>query len=1010
MKKISVVLVLSLLFFLLPQKVYALNNANIEVNSLSEDKKLQIESVIEEKLEKSKIPGMEVVIVKDDNIVYQSGFGYSYTDKQTKVNNETLFEIGSNTKAFTALGILKLESKGLIDLQDDVSKYIPWFEVRSKGKESSIKIAQLLNHTSGIPFKTIDLIPESEDENAIEKTCELLKNIELDNNPGEYFEYATINYDLLGLIIEKVTGESYEDYMQKEIIAPMGLNNTCFNDDSSVEERKSAGYKIGLFNEEEYTAPKYKGNTPAGYIVSNSNDIAAWMKIQLNENDDLIKKSHEKSSIEFKDGSSYYCGWYIGEDRVEHGGNNPNYSSYIDIDFKNNVGVAVLCNTNSEYVEEICKEINTVIVGGNYTEQTTDTNILANKIALFVIGVFGFLLLVVMFFIIKAVKEILTSKRTYKGVQVKETAFSLIIMIGIGYLIYKVPYIFFDGISWGFVSVWLPKSVMIALGFVCTCILSIYIYILMVDIYRKEKESQILKIIVLSVISGFGNALLIFSINTAISAKISMRYTLFIYFLIGIVFYVCSQKIVRKKLIDIANDIVYSKRMDIIKSLLMSSYKDFENFESGRIESTLNNDTESISKFINILISGITSMITIICCFIYLGIINIYVLLLSILIIVIISGIYYCFGGYADKVAEEARDLQNTFFKFINDLIYGFKELSINQKRRLEFSQDLEESCNKYKAKKNKSAMAFANMFVVGELLFTLAIGAVVFIFPYLSRNFEGASIESYVFILLYITGPVNSLLDAIPTVIEVKISLKRINSLINEICSSTNEVDEELCLTRNDNISLKLNKVEYEYDREEEKSFKVGPISYEFNSGEIIFITGGNGSGKSTLAKIMTGLYKPCKGEVTINDIVVSEKQLSQKYATVFADFYLFNKLYGIDYKSKEKDIKKYLELLQLDKKVEIKEEKFNTVKLSTGQKKRLALLVAYLDDKPIYLFDEWAADQDPEFRRFFYEELLPGLKEKGKCVIAITHDDRYFDLADKVIKMDMGKIKSGI
>jgi ABC-type siderophore export system fused ATPase/permease subunit len=136
-----------------------------------------------------------------------------------------------------------------------------------------------------------------------------------------------------------------------------------------------------------------------------------------------------------------------------------------------------------------------------------------------------------------------------------------------------------------------------------------------------------------------------------------------------------------------------------------------------------------------------------------------------------------------------------------------------------------------------------------------------------------------------------------------------------------------------------------------------------------------------------------------------MQQKSLSENYTTIFSDFYLFDKLYGIEYEGKKEEIQRYLEVLQLDKKVKVEDGKFSTTKLSTGQKKRLALLVAYLEDKPIYLFDEWAADQDPEFRLFFYNALLTELRERGKCVIAITHDDQYFNLADKFIKMDMGK-----
>jgi cyclic peptide transporter len=202
---------------------------------------------------------------------------------------------------------------------------------------------------------------------------------------------------------------------------------------------------------------------------------------------------------------------------------------------------------------------------------------------------------------------------------------------------------------------------------------------------------------------------------------------------------------------------------------------------------------------------------------------------------------------------------------------------------------------------------------------------------------------------------------------------------------------------------------VEYEYRSESGESFVLGPINYEFRAGEIIFITGGNGSGKSTLAKIITGLYSPHKGVVSVNGLLVGSDSLGSLFSAIFADFYLFEKLYGIDQEHPPALIGQYLNQLRIQDKVKVSEGRFSTTKLSTGQRKRLALLLSYLEDKPICLFDEWAADQDPEFRRFFYEVLLPELRELGKCVIAITHDDQYFHLCDKLIEMKMGKIVAG-
>ena len=174
------------------------------------------------------------------------------------------------------------------------------------------------------------------------------------------------------------------------------------------------------------------------------------------------------------------------------------------------------------------------------------------------------------------------------------------------------------------------------------------------------------------------------------------------------------------------------------------------------------------------------------------------------------------------------------------------------------------------------------------------------------------------------------------------------------------------------------------------------------------MFIIGGNGSGKTTLAKLLTGLYIPHDGEITVDGKPVANFQLGEYFSTVFSDFHLFDKLYNIDLsgETKRDEAQRYLETLHLDGKIELTGDSFSTTDLSGGQRKRLALLKCYLEDCPVYLFDEVAADQDPEFRKFFYRELLPKMKEKGKIVIAITHDDHYFDVADKVIKMDMGKI----
>jgi putative ATP-binding cassette transporter len=198
---------------------------------------------------------------------------------------------------------------------------------------------------------------------------------------------------------------------------------------------------------------------------------------------------------------------------------------------------------------------------------------------------------------------------------------------------------------------------------------------------------------------------------------------------------------------------------------------------------------------------------------------------------------------------------------------------------------------------------------------------------------------------------------------------------------------------------------------RTDEKGFLLGPISFSWQPGELIFIIGGNGSGKSTLAKLITGLYPPLSGAIYLNGKRITQDNVEwyrQHFSAIFYDFYLFDSFLGFDRPNLDQEVENYLMQLQLAHKVTIKNGVLSTTELSQGQRKRLALLTAYLEDRPIYVFDEWAADQEPRFRELFYKQILLQLKERGKIVIVISHDERYFHLADHIIKLDYGAVES--
>ena len=990
-------------------------------NTLPKGKEGQIEEYIKKNMGDSKIPGLSVVIVDGNETIYEKGFGFSDVAAKKPVTPDTLFELGSTSKAFTALAVLQLEEKGLLNLDDPVSKYIPWFDVNYKGQKVDIKLSQLLYHTSGMPFKTIGDIPIDDSKDALEKTVRTFVGESLDFMPGEKYLYATINYDILGLVIQKVSGQSYEEYIKSNVLNQLGLSNTYLRRQEAPAQNMSIGYKFDFLRPVRYDAPMYRGNTPAGYFITNIEDMAKWMKIQLGVDNgiafdkQLIEKSHlpDRSVSPDVDGSSYAAGWSIyqnGSGEISHPGNNPNFSSFIVFRPQDKKGVAVLANLDSSYTLAIGQGIMDIIQGKKLVKPEDDMYKGVDNLASAIVFITVPVILLILWFMAKYIIETLRRKRTFKGNIIKSIIGSIIFIIfmaGFTYCLYKIPDVLYQGLNWSFVKVWAPQSLILAVISLFVAVLLFNLYFMFTALFPQNDDKSLFILIILSIASGFGNALIIFTVNETLNRDNGFQGGLLLYFIIAMAIYVFGQRLVRTRLINITNGMVYQKRMELIDKILGTSYQGVEGIEYGRIQASLNNDTETISEFSNLAITGATSLVTLICCFVYMGIISLFGLLISIFVIFIAAGLYFIIGKQANKLWEQTRDIQNIFFKFINDLISGFKELSLNNGKRIDFKRDMQESCNTYREKRIQGDLKFANVNVIGELLFTFVIGVVAFAFPVIFDNLKLNSLRTYVFIMLYMTGPVHGILGSIPSVFRVRISWNRINELSGQL-DSIKDTQQKQASDKNNtgNLNIELRGVEYHYKNNEGEAFSVGPIEHRFKSGEITFITGGNGSGKSTLAKLITGLYSPDTGEIYINGEKTNSFELSQKYSAIFSDFHLFEKLYGIDHAVKNDEIENYLNILHIKDKVQINNGVLNTIKLSTGQRKRLALLISYLEDRPVYLFDEWAADQDPEFRKFFYNTLLPELKGRGKCIIAITHDDRFFDLADKVIKMDLGKI----
>jgi putative ATP-binding cassette transporter len=349
-------------------------------------------------------------------------------------------------------------------------------------------------------------------------------------------------------------------------------------------------------------------------------------------------------------------------------------------------------------------------------------------------------------------------------------------------------------------------------------------------------------------------------------------------------------------------------------------------------------------------------------------------------------------------------------FKHLGALINGTKELKLHRRRREAFlSQSLEASASTLRHQMLTGNNLFAAASSWGHVLIFVLIGLLLFAVPRTGGT-EFQTTLGYVLIILYMMTPIEYILTVVPALGRADIALKKIEELGFQL-QDQSEVKPEHGQTVIPSWGrLELNNITHAYYNEgEDNQFVLGPIDLTLDVGELVFLVGGNGSGKTTLAKLLTGLYIPESGEIRLDGEPVSNENREayrQLFSVVFSDFFLFDSILGLDTEDLEARIRSYLVQLQLHHKVKVKDAALSTTDLSQGQRKRLALLTAYLEDRPFYLFDEWAADQDPVFKEVFYLQILPELKARGKTVLVITHDDHYFSVADRLIKLDYGRI----
>lgn len=522
--------------------------------------------------------------------------------------------------------------------------------------------------------------------------------------------------------------------------------------------------------------------------------------------------------------------------------------------------------------------------------------------------------------------------------------------------------------------------------------------------------------LVLAAIAGLVSGISTTGLIAVIGGEITKA--TFTFQLAGLFFGLCCLRLTagivsRILLIRISQKIVLDLRMMLSHQILASSLFHLEYLGNHRLMAALIDDIEKLANAVQVLPAFCGDIAIVISCLVYLCWLSptLFTIVLCFMSIGIFS--YQLASDRAFRFLKQSRQQQDKLFKHLNSLTGGIKELKLNSKRRQTFLRDeFYSTAQNYRQHNAISLTIFAVAATWGHLLFFLVVGIVIFALPGIS-DIQPAILSSYAIAIVYLTIPLDYIMSALPSIGNIIVALQAIESLQLSLAISPQETllnsEFKSALTCK---SLELSGVTHTYYNEsEDNTFTLGEINLQLSAGEIVFVVGGNGSGKSTLVKVLAGLYLPETGEIYLNGqkiVPAIAEWYRQHFSVVFSDFYLFDRFSTEINGAAEKQANFYLNKLQLERKVTIKNNSVSTTALSQGQRKRLALLNAYLEDKPIVIFDEWASDQDPIFKKIFYTQILPELKARGKMVIAITHDDRYFHTCDRLVKLDCGKVVS--
>ena len=489
------------------------------------------------------------------------------------------------------------------------------------------------------------------------------------------------------------------------------------------------------------------------------------------------------------------------------------------------------------------------------------------------------------------------------------------------------------------------------------------------------------------------------------------------YFAILVLLLLITTFISQYALTRLGHKFVYELRTKLVKQIIDTNVPQIDHLGSARLLASLSSDIQSITvAFVRMpeLVQGVILSTGVA---LYLGWLSLPLLLIIMFWIVMTIWISTILVKHVYHHLTAIREINDELYADYQSIIEGRKELALNQHRAEKlYKHDFLTHAQSYQERIIKADTYHLSAVNWSNIMMFAAIGVVFAVSNYLDIPMGIATTFSLT--ILFMQSPLLHAVGAYPTMQTAQVALDKIQSLELADYQPAFATDT----VAKDWQSISLTDIHYRYDNSNsdtpasvaEKTTRSSDILQEVNltlrRGDVVFLIGANGSGKSTLAKIMTGIFTPTTGSVHIDNQLIDSKNNTdyrQLFSAIFSDQHLFKQLIGSHGSDPDMTlVTTWLHKLNLQDKVSVTDHRLSTDKLSQGQRKRLAMLISVAEHKDILLLDEWAADQDPAFRRVFYQSLIPELKALGKTLFIISHDDSYFEHADRLLLMKEGRL----